>query len=455
MATITPVPSAEVLSSWKTIGDAREHYRINETEWAKLAAALGDETLDDMGMLAGVDDTDFRKARDEAGLNPLKKGVMNLLFGAIKTRFNLQTTIVQQLPTQPQTSTAATTSPPAAASSASTVAVITEPLLALTAEVKLGQVLNQALEQDIPLLPETLLRESRERYITICGDEPLQSSAATDAQLTALKSILDNGMVPYADFGVFAPHGTRLERRMKFTQHFMTTDGRWRATEINGPSTIEQWKSCWDVYVVAAISLGIATPASLARYAKRFEERCARYPRAWQVCARADDRCRSEWMQTEKRRQERFTAEHPQLSAVEQSMPWNTVFKEAADSLEYWLLELQEPAMLLNQSLTDTAAAQPGQDDYQSGKGKGRGKNKRPPPTQAHPTRAGKHYTTDQRGRPICIKFNHGYCTEECPRAHQCALCLGPHAMQECKRGKGGGGKKSRHTQYPATTGPQ
>ena len=147
------------------------------------------------------------------------------------------------------------------------------------------------------------------------------------------------------------------------------------------------------------------------------------------------------------------TVEHPQLSAVEHGMPWNNVFREAADSLEFWLQELQEPAMLLTQSLTDTTTAGPTHDGFQSRKGKGRGKDKRPPPNQGHPIKAGNYWTTDQRGRPICIKFNRGGCTDDCPRAHQCSLCLGPHASKDCKRGQGGGAKKARHAPNPAATG--
>ena len=52
------MPSAEVLESWTSISDARDHFKISLADWAKLAASPGDETLDEMGMLAGVDDND-------------------------------------------------------------------------------------------------------------------------------------------------------------------------------------------------------------------------------------------------------------------------------------------------------------------------------------------------------------------------------------------------------------
>ena len=173
------------------------------------------------------------------------------------------------------------------------------------------------------------------------------------------------------------------------------------------------------------LQLGVATPATVARYAKRFEERCARYARAWQVCARADDRCRAEWMPAEKRRQERFTSEHPHLSAMDRSMPWNNVFREAADSVEFWMQELQELALLLTQSMAEhmpMPANSRLQGEVPQAKGKGRGKNKRKGAQQTHPIKSGTYSTTNQTGKQVCIKFNLGTCADDCPRAHQCSL---------------------------------
>ena len=62
--------------------------------------------------------------------------------------------------------------------------------------------------------------------------------------------------------------------------------------EVVGPPNLDTWKFCWEAFVVAAVSLDIATPGALARYAKRFEDRCAGYPLAWHICAKAEDRCR-------------------------------------------------------------------------------------------------------------------------------------------------------------------
>ena len=126
----------------------------------------------------------------------------------------------------------------------------------------------------------------------------------------------------------------------------MDSSGKWRATEQHGPATIEVWRTCWEVFAAAAICIGIAQPAVLMRYAKKFEERVCRYERAWHICLKAEERCRTEFWGNERRRQARFAEAHPTLSSIDRDMPWNSVIKEAADNLEYWTQELQEPAFI-------------------------------------------------------------------------------------------------------------
>ena len=77
---------------------------------------------------------------------------------------------------------------------------------------------------------------------------------------------------------------------IRFAQHFMDTSGKWRAVGQNGPANLEVWRSCWDTFAVAAVSLDIANAAVLVRYARRLEERCNRYAGAWHLCVKADEK---------------------------------------------------------------------------------------------------------------------------------------------------------------------
>ena len=228
---------------------------------------------------------------------------------------------MQQPSTGPPATAAAAASSDGLPACAETAVATLMTVPPLVAKVKLSQIINQSIDQDIPLLEEAVLMKFRHRYIEVCGDEPLPGSDATDAQLSALHFMVENSRAPYVDFAVWGPHGLRAERKLRFVQQVMDCSGKRRATEQHGPATIEIWRSCWEVFAVAAISIGIAHPAVLARYARRFEERVARYNRAWHICIKADERCRSEHWGAERRRQARFAEAHPVLTAMDTTMP--------------------------------------------------------------------------------------------------------------------------------------
>ena len=321
-------------------------------------------------------------------------------------------------------------------------------------KANLGTVLNQALSQEIPVLSEAELGPLRERYVRIEGDEPLDVTEVSNAQLSALKAVVDQGLPPYADFGVWAPHGNRLARKQKFTSMHVDPSGKWRTTEQTGPPHLDAWRTSWAVFASASIMLGIATPATLARYERRFVERCQRYPRAWHIAVVAEDRCRAEFWGAERRRQERFFRLHPTMSAVDVTMPWESILKESATNLEWWTREFQEPALLFTRERAEVAPSwvaqqlpeERGEKRPWSGKGGGQGG------MQGHPRSNGGVYSTTRQGLGLCRQFQTNECMRTtCKFAHSCELCLGNHAKLNCTvggkappkgRGRGKGGKK-------------
>ena len=223
------------MAAWSTISDIREHYRVPDGAWQKFAAALGDADLNEMLMLAGVDDSDYIATRDCCGCSPLHKSSLNLLFCAIKHKFGMRTAVLQ-FQAEPATTWAILENKSAEGGNDGVVAV-------LHTKVKLSQIINQGIDQDVPMMNEEGLMVLRKKYIEVSGDEPLATIDASDAQLTALQFVVSNGLAPYTDFAVWGPHGARQERRMRFAQNFMDTSGKWRAVEQGGPANLEVWRS--------------------------------------------------------------------------------------------------------------------------------------------------------------------------------------------------------------------
>ena len=203
--------------------------------------------------------------------------------------------------------------------------------------------------------------------------------------------------------------------------------------------------------------LGIATPSTLGRYARRFEERCRRYPKAWYLAVLADDRCRSEFWGLERRRQERFHRDHPALSAFQADMPWESIIKESTTNVEFWMRELQEPALVYSREHSDVA---PSWVDQQAAQGKGakRTWDKADEGHQnLHPKKDKGYFITNRDGKGICRTYSNGACArgEECAYAHQCNKCLGNHPRAQCpnkgkqkgknKKGRGKGADKGSH----------
>ena len=102
-----------------------------------------------------------------------------------------------------------------------------------TVKVKIGQVLDQGSDQEVPMLSMEKLLEVRRKYLETMGGPPLQRAEVTDSQITALHFRDKGGQAPFADFGIWGSFGTRAERKRKFTSYVLTPTGlgsllRWR-----------------------------------------------------------------------------------------------------------------------------------------------------------------------------------------------------------------------------------
>ncbi len=280
------------------------------------------------------------------------------------------------------------------------------------------------------LAPE-VLTTLRDKYTQAHGDPPLPEKDVTDEQLTAVARVLELGLNPYFDFGVWGAHGDRMARKMKFMHTITGPDGKSRTVELPGASCLDMWLTCWDVVMVASEMTSLAKPSSMERYRERFAQRCRDYPEDWGLAASADIRCRLEWMPQEKRRQEAFYASCPQLAGHNPQMPWDLVFRAAADSNDFWQREFINPC--LKKLAMTRQVAPPPSPRWDTGKGaasSSAASSGWPQPQQqtARPLkrRANERYTTNSAGQQICFDFNMGKCADPCPggRQHQCEICL-------------------------------
>ena len=115
-----------------------------------------------------------------------------------------------------------------------------------------------------------VLNKLRARFRAVEGEDPMKADEVTDDQLSVIFTVVQAGIAPYADFGVWRPFGQRAAKSMKFVSHFLDSSRSWRSKEIPGPDSLFSWEACWRVFHTAAIMCDFAAPAVLDRYAAAF-----------------------------------------------------------------------------------------------------------------------------------------------------------------------------------------
>ena len=157
----TNMPSSAVLGEWNTLQQALDWAGVSRDEWVRLATVMGDADLDSLLLISAIDDGDFTEARTEAKFTIVRRAAIDLLFAVVKTKFNVTTKVIP-------TATPAPAGPPATAADAQ-LGTPTPIVTAMGAQspqqqtggvtgsvrINLGQVLNQAMNQEVPLLPES------------------------------------------------------------------------------------------------------------------------------------------------------------------------------------------------------------------------------------------------------------------------------------------------------------
>jgi hypothetical protein len=325
------LPSQEVLRGWQTVADARAWAGLSEAVLGEFLALLGNRELSNLPLQAAIDPVMVRRTigdvrvpvdptvpleGEEAPaprrLTTIEKTQLCLFYNAVRVKFGLPPVDVVSEPEQ--TPTGVNQTPMDKAEVAPTL-----PLNPLH-KIRLSSVLDQVSDAEVQMLPPEVIAEKRNNYRMITGGDPLEQCNFTDAQLSALSQRVAGGQPPYADFAVWGPYGSRIEKRMKFRSSFLDTSGNWKSIEVPGPSSFQVWEECWEVFAAACIADGIATQATLAMYAAEFKSRVRDFGSGcWQICVEADVIARSEQFVLEHARQFAIFRANPSASNFDPS----------------------------------------------------------------------------------------------------------------------------------------
>ena len=212
--------------------------------------------------------------------------------------------------------------------------------------LKMANIIDQG--DDCELVPPDLARVQQwhQRYIATMGAPPVEEEEASDAQLAGLyKRVMEMNMAPYVDFGIFQPFSRRAMRSSEFRTYIPLGDGSFLMKELPGPQNYAQWLTCWRVFKVAAISLGITSVAALLLYERTIEKLVQQWPKAWGLVAMADDKARAERL--EKLRRNLLADQmvgRATPSDWSETEPWTCCFRELALDEVFWNEQVRHPA---------------------------------------------------------------------------------------------------------------
>ena len=451
------LPNAEVLSQWATVEHAREWVGLEQELLGDFLELLGSRMLSSLPLLAGVDPVvvrraigDVRRAYAEVAegdtpppraANALERVQLGLFFNAARAKFGLPAVDVVWEQGAPQTG-AGQASPGSASGSV--------PLSNPLHKVKLSTVLDQVSDAEVQLLPFDVIAEKRANYRSITGGDPLERCNFTDAQLSALSQKVAGGGVPYADFAVWGPYGSRIEKRMKFRSSFLDVGGEWKTIEVPGPASFEVWEECWEVFQAAAIADGLASQATLAMYAAEFKSRVRDFGAGcWQLCVEADVIARSEQFVAEHAKQLSLFRADPKSSPFDPNRPWESVIRAVALDRQFWDRVLEKPALrreLQGGGRATPAFQQQHEEPEPNPKKRGNPNPKANPKKKPKGAKGGSNpsdqrrkdgrYYRGRNGMELCFKWGREEkgCSEPCSqgRMHACEWCRQPHRSIHC-----------------------
>ena len=225
--------------------------------------------------------------------------------------------------------------------------------------IKLSQVLDQSSDDTAPVMSPEAVKAFYAAYKAIFKRLPPPAKECTVDQLSAVLFRLKSGVPQYADFSVFGPYGSRLNRRLKMKGLQLRSDGELHTVEIVGPPGIHEWIKSFELLTTALVDFEAVSLGALLDYQGHIQELHDEHgPTTWSLLYQADVRCRLELMERIRR----------SLSSEDEAdQPWDAVFRIAIEDQKFWRREFEKPALLvltkagrLNELVDDDAKVSPG-----------------------------------------------------------------------------------------------
>ena len=190
--------------------------------------------------------------------------------------------------------------------------------------IPLRKYVDQSLDGVTAPMAQADLTLARARFEQVNDGEPEPEVKPTAEQLAALQAVVVAGRAPYTDFAVWNVWGPRLAKHQD-TDATVLVGSSWVTRRIQAPNSYTAWKSSWELFETAMISLGYASRGALGRYSKGIEKLTRLFPSSWDIILTSDLLVRSEKWQALREKYSRHGAE-----GYDVRMPWSYVLSMSA-----------------------------------------------------------------------------------------------------------------------------
>ena len=319
--------------------------------------------------------------------------------------------------------------------------------------VRLSSLVDPSAEAELVNLDSSVVRTMFSSYKDKRGAFPHKDHEPTEEQLSAVAQLLGAGQAPYVDFALFGPHGKRALKKLTMVAFtYQVESGTWKRIEVPGPPDFATWWRCWLVFKTTLLLLGCVSTERPEHYGEFMRHLCETYGHeVWFIIAQADDRFRSEEMERLRRTAQisyESTSEDARATSVFQpDRPWEWAFGAALgdQGRDFWDSEVHKRALFYltklktrGETLEDGTTLRLFSDKPGS---RSKGSDNQAPSLVEDPPRKKKKKEKKRKpnvSKEICIKFQHGNCSEPCPHGRRHV-----HADQD-KTGGGGGQHKGK-----------
>jgi len=323
--------------------------------------------------------------------------------------------------------------------------------------VPLCEYVDQASRGHAKPLTYAELALARRTYVEAAGCDPCEEHTPTAEQLAGLRAILKANRVPYVDFAVWGPFGSRLSRFRK-TDASVFVGNTLVTKRVEGPVGFEAWAASWDLFAVAMVSLGAARLGTLAKYRAGIVQLTRLFPRLWSVLHTSETIVRTERWSRLREQIEGLVAMGGQPAGYDPSRPWDAVIAASAYAgplglnASWWQAHLVLPCTLSNSAGGATSMIRDVEGSTSHGTLPGSstdGNSSRPKAAQQQRQPPAAHKESSKSsGSDICQNWNNkkGGCEGDGPcghgRRHVCSICGGAHRAVDHDYSKGGRKKR-------------